>query len=238
VEYGVAWLVAVKPQVEAIGTFIGVVAIIPSVAWFLINQEGQRRARKEDRYRYVGDQYQSYLEKCLAHPNLSLETGNPRPVAELRPDELLQRDVMFDVATSMFESVFLAYAHSWTSHRQEQWKGWDRYIENYCNRRLSGLVAPGYTGGTLGDAMAGNMSQYDTRFEVYLSEKMNRLLGIPRQNRAARKRGWRAIFLRWVNIRSSHDRGDKFEGLAARAEDARPVPPVTAPSPGSRPGRR
>ncbi len=156
---------------QALAAVTSIIVLIPSAIIFILNQQAQRALAREENHKYIIEQYRNFLQLCLPFSNLSLESGTPR--SDLSRDEHLQRDILFDILTSIFERAFITYSDSRRSDRKLQWQGWDNYIGQYANRpdylewwrrhmfhdRPAGFFQPG-------------MSQYDQRFESYMFEKL------------------------------------------------------------------
>jgi hypothetical protein len=148
-----------------------VILLVPSAILFIVNQEAQRHLAREENHKYLIEQYRNFLQLCLSYAKLSLEGGVPR--MDVSEEERLQRDILFDILTSIFERAFLTYRDSWRSHRKRQWKGWDDYIGLYAAR-------PDYLEWWRRSVFKDNAaryfvlgaSQYDERFERFMFDKI------------------------------------------------------------------
>lgn len=169
------FLNAHHPTLQAISTLLGIVALLLSVPLFALNQLAELRLRRESGHRYVMELYQGFLDRCLQYPSLGLESAKARPVNVLTEQELLQRDILFDILTSIFERAHLTYADELRSHHKEQWPGWELYIDSYCQRPdyLEWWQRVMFEGGRV-DASAKNITQYDIRFETFILKHIRR----------------------------------------------------------------
>jgi hypothetical protein len=156
---------------QGLAALVSIVLLIPSAIVFVLNQEAQRRQLKEERHQYILDRYRSFLELCASYPKLSLEAAPPK--RSLSDEEHLQRDILFDILTSIMEQVFITYSDARHSHKKEQWRGWDDYIGAYAKR-------PDYLEwwrriifhGNPDDYFRSGKLQYDERFEAYIFGKI------------------------------------------------------------------
>ena len=156
---------------QGLAALTSVILLVPSAVLFIINQEAQRHLAREDNHKYLIEQYRNFLQLCLSYAKLALEGGTPR--ADVSEEERLQRDILIDILTSIFERAFLTYSDLWRSHRKRQWKGWDGYIGLYAAR-------PDYLEWWRRSIFKDNpartfvpgASQYDERFERYMFEKI------------------------------------------------------------------
>jgi hypothetical protein len=93
---------------QGLAALVSIILLVPSAIVFILNQEAQRRALKEERHRYILDRYRSFLELCAMYPKLSLEGAPPK--RSLSEEDHLQRDVLFDILTSIMEQAFITYS--------------------------------------------------------------------------------------------------------------------------------
>lgn len=163
-----------------VAALVSIFAILPAALLFIINQLYQNSQLREEKHRHVIERYQAFLEMCLAHPELRLEYGDSVPNNKLSEKQLYQRDVLFDLLTSIFERAYLTYARRISSNRRAQWGGWDDYIEIYLDRpdyrewwlRVMFEGDPAFLEQDEESALAINTSQYDVRFERYMFGKL------------------------------------------------------------------
>lgn len=161
-----------KTEFEGLSYVVSVTFIVPSAVIFILNQEAERRSRKETSHKYVIERHHQFLMLCLSHPEFGLETGRP----QLMTDEklLVQRDIIFDVLTSLFETAYITYSDSRYSFRKEQWAGWSAYIDRYACR-------PDYQEYWhrvmfCGELEGDHSTEYDARFDGYIVPIMERRL--------------------------------------------------------------
>jgi hypothetical protein len=156
---------------QGLAALVSIVLLIPSAIVFVLSQEAQRRNIKEQRHQYILDRYRSFLELCALYPKLSLEGAPPK--RNLSEEEHFQRDVLFDIITSIMEQAFVTYSDPRRSHTKEQWKGWDTYITAYSKRPdyLEWWRRVVFHGDPDNYFKAGTL-EYDHRFESYVFEKI------------------------------------------------------------------
>ncbi len=78
----------------------------------------------------------------------------------LTPEDRYRERVIFSILISIMERAYLMYADRSYRVRQEQWDGWDGYIEDWCNRPNFAAVLPHLAPG------------FDERFGNYLHTKV------------------------------------------------------------------
>ena len=190
-------------SIEGVAALVTILAIVPSAILFIVNQLHENNLLRDSRHRYITDKYHYFLEKVIDYPKFRLGSDEPPPPHRLTGDELYQRDILFDLMTSIFEGAFLAYANRIRSYRQRQWKGWDAYLDEFVSRAdyrewWLRVIFHGDASflsqrdDVLNDL---NISQYDRRFEAYMLRKLRGYdwePPAPAQPQAPRKRGRRA----------------------------------------------
>jgi hypothetical protein len=167
-------------SLEGAAALVSIVAIIPAALIFTINQLHQNGLLRDENHKYVTERWHVFLDKCITLPELRLEYGDPVPAEELGPDKVYQRDVLFDLLTSIFERAYVTYAKQWSSHRRRQWRGWDKYVDLYISRsdyqewwlRVPFRDDRGFLRLSDDELSTLNASQYDLHFERYMFSKL------------------------------------------------------------------
>lgn len=168
--------------ISGVAALLSIVAIIPAAILFIINQIYQNAQLREEKHRYVTEQYQMFLTLCLEYPEFRLEYGASVPASELSDDQRYRRDALFDLLTSVFERAYLTYSRRISSHHRTQWDGWDDYVDLYVERedyrdwwlRINFGGDPTFPGQSGRSLKGRTMSQYDVRFERYILKKLRR----------------------------------------------------------------
>ncbi len=164
------WLAVNSDAIQAIAAIVSVAAIVSAAVVFVPNQRAQLRSRREEKYLAIIDEYKSFLELALSYPHLGV-TEHSRPVSpdKLTTDQLTQRDILFEILTSILERAFIAYEERSSSFREHQWRGWESYIAQYAERvdYLDWWVRV-YGNGDWAGALSEGASEYDRRFEDYM----------------------------------------------------------------------
>jgi hypothetical protein len=114
--------------IQALAAIVSVTLLIPSAFVFL-------QSSREQRHKYVMEQYRDFLTLVLQNPELSLESAAPNP--GLQGEARLKRDVLFDILTTAFERAFFTYftfSSRFLSYRKSQKHGWEDYIRLYAAR--------------------------------------------------------------------------------------------------------
>jgi hypothetical protein len=149
---------------------IATLAIIPSAVIFFLNQRKEMQRNRNQKYEALIGRWREFLDYCISHPELSLESGRPVPFSALGPVDLARRDLMFDKLTSIFEEAYLIYhLNPSHSHRDDQWDGWERYIRRYFDREdyLEWWLRIVLEGDRRNQEVA-NITEYDSRFEGFM----------------------------------------------------------------------
>jgi hypothetical protein len=82
----------------------------------------------------VTKSYIDYQQLCLSYPNLATSCFG-RPAPHLTEAESIQRDLMFDIVTSIFERAFVAVREEGPPDvRNSQWPRWKTFIEGFTTR--------------------------------------------------------------------------------------------------------
>lgn len=155
---------------QALAALVSMCALVPAAVIFFLNQRDERRARRESKYIEINNQFQAFLQLALLHPRLGVTQFN-RPTIDdqLSPDELLQRDILFEIFSSILERAFIVFDEEGRSFKADQWQGWLDYIREYCGRKdyidwWRRIVGSGDWAASL----VPGASQYDRRFEAFL----------------------------------------------------------------------
>lgn len=167
------FLRAQAATIELLSQVVTLIAVVPSAIWFLVNQEGQRRHRKRLNHRLAIQRYNDFLKLCLNYPRLSLYPGAPRDKRELSAEELIQRDTLLEMLTSLFEFAYTTYRSSRNAYKAEQWGGWDAFISEYCARSdYQEWFERVVFGSDSGKYFGAKLTQYDSRFETYIYRRL------------------------------------------------------------------
>jgi len=111
-----------------------IVAVPIAVLVYVNEKRKERREREYGTYNALDDKYIEYLQLCITHPRLNLySTGLPVP-AELTPEELIERDAMFEILISILERAYLMYRDQTNDVKKAQWDGWNTYMKDWTDR--------------------------------------------------------------------------------------------------------
>jgi hypothetical protein len=166
-----------KPDaLEGVKALVEMAALIPSAIVFVVGGYFHIKDLRESAHRYLQDEYKDIMSLLLEHPALGVgwryETA---PRARLTAAERVQRDILFDMLTALFETAFLTYERAFAADRRRQWRGWADYMDHYLARddyrdwwqRAVGDPAEAKARGF-------TTSQFDPRFERYAVERLLR----------------------------------------------------------------
>jgi hypothetical protein len=119
--------IAVSAAASNWATAIGLpVAIV--VYW--LQHRRDRVQRELETFSSVGSDYLQYLHTCLDHPIASIyaHQGSCGPLSKDQVREAL----LFEILICNLEAAFFRYRDQSTDLKRRQWKGWERYVRDWC----------------------------------------------------------------------------------------------------------
>lgn len=170
---------------QVIFYIISVIGVPIFLLRFFLELEARSRERKKDVEQRIKENkihainifqnadkpYREFLCLAFANPHLPVTWYNisVSPV-ELTPEQIIQKDILFDLLTGVFERVFLLYADESldTEIREAQWRGWEAFIEEYCKSHNYRAWLEVHAQISLE-----GQSQFDLNFERFLRGKYN-----------------------------------------------------------------
>lgn len=159
---------------QGLAALVSIVAIVPTAIVFIIGQLFRISLMRQENHKYLHSLYNEFLMLELQHPELGIAYSDTAPKRRLSVNQRAQRDTAFDFLTALFEVAFLTYRARFRTHRRSQWRGWEQYIAHYVSRDdylewWTQVVLEGDPDLSADEAQARNLSQYDARFEAYMS---------------------------------------------------------------------
>lgn len=159
---------------QGLAALISILAIIPSALVFIVSQILRISLMKQENHKYLHGLYNEFLMLELQYPELGIGYRDTPLKGRLSASQRAQRDTAFDFLTALFETAFLTYRARLRTSRTSQWRGWEQYIAHYAAREdyLEWWVRVIFGGDAslpMDQAVAANLSQYDARFEAYMS---------------------------------------------------------------------
>lgn len=151
------WLIA---NLETILRFTQLIGIPVAIVLYVLNKRKERRDKDYGTYDTLDDKYIDYLKLCLDYPDLDV-ADTPRPVGPLNQDQQHRELIMFSILVSIMERAYLMYYDRSYKVREQQWVGWEAYIEQWGQRENFRTALPKLALG------------YDKRFVCYLQKKIN-----------------------------------------------------------------
>lgn len=130
-------------QIAEVSSLAGILANlanilgVPIAIIVLINDRRRARADREAQtYQALQSEYSSFLQLCLANPDLRLHDYAPSAsTAALTADQSARRMVALEILVSMFESAYFLYHHGQsTEFKQRQWTGWNAFMSDRAGR--------------------------------------------------------------------------------------------------------
>lgn len=150
------WLVA---NLETILKFTQLIGIPVAIILYVLNKRKERRDKDYGTYDRLDDKYTDYLKLCLDYPDLDVADA-PRPVGPLNQDQQHRELIMFSILVSIMERAYLMYKDRSYKVREQQWAGWEAYIEQWGKRQNFRTALPRLAFG------------FDERFVSYLHTKI------------------------------------------------------------------
>lgn len=174
---------ALAGDVSALGgvvSLLTIITVLPAATIFVINQALENAKLREDKYRYLHDQYVDYLKLCLAYPKFGFEHGSAVSYRTLEQEDRQTISIIFEIFTALLEAAFKVFQGSVTSARRTQWQGWVRYLDRYLDRQdYFEYVTDWMFGGNvhvskdgLLDVSDRGLSEYDADFDQFLLERL------------------------------------------------------------------
>jgi hypothetical protein len=117
-----------------LGSFVVTIVALPfAVVVFLHEQHKERANEEEEQYQHLSDAYNDFLKVVLANADLQLRSTSA--LANLTPEQVERRLVIFDMLISLFERAYLvAYKDDMGVQEQRRWNSWDDYMREWCRR--------------------------------------------------------------------------------------------------------
>ena len=150
------WLVT---NLETILRFTQLIGIPVAIVLYALNKRKERRDKDYGTYDTLDDKYIDYLKLCLEYPDLDI-VDTPRSVAPLNQDQQHRELVMFSILISIMERAYLMYQDRSYKVREQQWVGWEAYIEQWGKRD------------NFRNALRKLATGFDKRFVCYLHTKI------------------------------------------------------------------
>ncbi len=154
---------------ETIGVILAVLGAFGSVIVFLKNQHAQIQQAIFARYDAVHQSYLDYMKLCLENPHLQTSWYVSDQIAPpTDPADIVKRDILFDILTSMLENAFVTYARAPKAIRKSQWRGWNAFIHHFAARPDYRQWWVSHVSDFRDKQTAAGSSQYDQVFERFM----------------------------------------------------------------------
>jgi hypothetical protein len=112
-------------------TFAGILTAI----WLYYREQRRARARSEDEaFDQLDAAYVQFMQLCMANPDLDIHESPRNDAVDTSASMELAEQAAFAILISLFERVFLAFAHQHAEFRQRQWGGWVMFMKSYVYR--------------------------------------------------------------------------------------------------------
>ena len=113
---------------------VTVVGLPFAIAVFMMEQRRERQNEEEEIYQRLSDDYAEFLKLTLDHADLQL-THVETDEAQLTPDQLERKEVLFEILTALFERAYiLVYEEKMSRQSQRLWASWEDFMRVWCRR--------------------------------------------------------------------------------------------------------
>ena len=166
---------------QGLAALVSIFLIVPSAIVFIFSQVVRISLMRQENHKYLHSLYNEFLMLDIQYPELGIGYYDAPPKKKLSPAQRAQKDTAFDFLTAMFETAFLTYRARLRTARSSQWRGWELYFSYYVSRDdyldwWTRVIQEGDANWASDRARAGSWSQYDSRFEAYMTDLIARAL--------------------------------------------------------------
>ena len=113
---------------------VTVVGLPFAIVVFMMEQRRERQNEEEEIYQRLSDDYAEFLKLTLDHADLQL-THVETDEAQLTPDQLERKEVLFEILTALFERAYiLVYEEKMSRQSQRLWASWEDFMRVWCRR--------------------------------------------------------------------------------------------------------
>lgn len=113
---------------------VTVIGLPFAIIVLMMEQRRERQNEEEEIYQRLSDDYADFLKLTLDHADLQL-THAETDEAQLTPEQLERKEVLFEILTALFERAFiLVYEEEMTRQSQRLWASWEDYMRGWCRR--------------------------------------------------------------------------------------------------------
>jgi hypothetical protein len=113
---------------------VTVIGLPFAIVVFMMEQRRERQNEEEEIYQRLSDDYAEFLKLTLDHADLRL-THADTDEAQLTPEQLERKEVLFEILTALFERAFiLVYEEEMTRQSQRLWASWEDFMRVWCRR--------------------------------------------------------------------------------------------------------
>lgn len=128
-------LQALQDWSSILANLAAVLGVPTAVIVFVRDRRQARRAREEETYRAMQEQYADFLRLCIERPDLGLHDYRRELPTGLTESQARQRMAALELLVSMFESAYFLYERGHHSEfRRRQWSGWNEYMLEWARR--------------------------------------------------------------------------------------------------------
>ena len=127
-----------NPTLEALSYVITLLGLPAAIYVYLREHSKERREREYGTYNALDDKYLDFLKLCLENADLNIYPQNLEINVRLTPQQESKKLVLFEILISILERSYLMYRDQSSKIKQNQWIGWNEYMEDWMARGLEG----------------------------------------------------------------------------------------------------
>lgn len=164
------WLVANADLLSALASIAAILGVPIFLFSYLSNQAAERRRAEYGTYDALDEKYVEFQRLAVQYPRLDIADSPLRtPPNDLTDEEIVIRRTLYQVLLATFERAYLMYKDKSRRLRSAQWKGWDAYLDAYCDR------TPFVDAFFNGQPPSPDYSPtFDEGFEIFVKEKLRK----------------------------------------------------------------
>ena len=146
----------IKIFLEILTSLITIIGAPIAVFLYFKDKKKERLDREYGTYNALDDKYIDFLNLCLENVDLGIYDMNVNE--NLTKEQLIRRNILFEILICLFERAFLMYRNHDKLNKQQQWLGWNAYVEDWFKVK------------SFREVWAADMnSQYDLSFLNYMN---------------------------------------------------------------------
>lgn len=150
----------IKDIVEIVGWAFAVASVAIALWRYWTAKVREQKDRDYGTYDALDDKYYEFTKLCFEHPKLDIFDLPDKAPGALTDTEAKQQLVAFSLLFQILERAYLMYEDRDSAESEEQWKGWELFIDRFSKRQ------------NFRDAWDQLGAEWDPRFAKMMNEKI------------------------------------------------------------------